>query len=302
MLHIQHRPDDLSGFIGNKSTKESLEVKFADRKRLPHTFLITGPSGCGKTTLGRIISNMLGTKGVDRKEMNTADFRGIDTAREIIQLCRTQPFFSPCRTIMFDECHKLTPDAQEALLKILEEAPKSAYFILATTNPEKLKKTLRRRCFTLEVKLLSEEKLAKYLNKILVKEEKEVPEEILNRVVSRAEGSLGMALMMLNKVIDMPEESMASVLDKMEEEEKQTFDLCRTLLNGNWKSVVSMLHSIQQEPEDMRRMILGYFNSMLLNSGSIRAYKIIKAFSENYYDSGKAGLSASCFRAVVLRK
>lgn len=106
-IAIDHRPDTLDNVIGNAGTIRSIKALFENRNdKLPHAYLITGPSGCGKTTLGRIISSMLGASSFDFCEIDTADFRGIDTIRDIRKQVRLLPQDpkSTCRVWLIDEC------------------------------------------------------------------------------------------------------------------------------------------------------------------------------------------------------
>src|SRR6185369_12680477 len=89
----------------------------------------------------------------DFHELNCAEVRGIDTIRGI----QTQMGFAPLRKSrcwLIDEAHKLTGDAQNALLKTLEDTPEHVYFILATTDPEKLIATVRNRCTEIRLQLV----------------------------------------------------------------------------------------------------------------------------------------------------
>ena len=67
---------------------------------------------------------------MDLSEVNTADFRGIDTIRDLIKSSQFKPIKGDVKVWIVDECHKLTNDAQNALLKILEDTPQHIYFIL----------------------------------------------------------------------------------------------------------------------------------------------------------------------------
>jgi DNA polymerase III gamma/tau subunit len=81
-LYRKYRPADFKDVLGQDAAIKML-VEFGRRKALPHCLLFTGPSGCGKTTIARILKNKLKCSDADYEELNTADFRGIDTARQI---------------------------------------------------------------------------------------------------------------------------------------------------------------------------------------------------------------------------
>ena len=145
-LHQLYRPESFDEVIGNEDTIERLKAVLGNEIRRPHSYLLHGPAGCGKTTLGRIIAKEVGCKGMDFVELDSADFRGIQSVRGIRRQTAYAPMESECRVWLLDEAHALTNDAQTALLKALEEPPSHVYFILCTTMPEKLLPTLRSRC------------------------------------------------------------------------------------------------------------------------------------------------------------
>ena len=144
-LHIKYRPQTWDEIKGNEAVVEGLESQFSSKskKNRPHVFLFYGPSGCGKTTLARIVKDELECSEANFNELNVANTRGIDTIREVIQFSHYSTFDGSPRIFLFDEAHKLTNDAQNALLKVLEDTPPKVYFILCTTDPKKIIKTIR---------------------------------------------------------------------------------------------------------------------------------------------------------------
>ena len=151
-LSRKYRPQSLDEIYGNKAVVKSLG-SVLNKKEVPPAFLFTGNSGCGKTSLARIAATQLGCTGHDFKEVDSADFRGIDTIRGIRRQMRLKSM-SGIRVWLLDECHKMSGDAQSALLKALEDPPSHVYFMLATTDPQKLLKTIRNRCVHFEVQPL----------------------------------------------------------------------------------------------------------------------------------------------------
>ena len=97
-LHIGYRPDNFEEVLGNKQTVDSLrQILSREKETIPHAFLLSGPSGCGKTTLARIIRTKLKCSDHDYKEVDAADFRGIDTIREIRRQMNLKPVAGNCR-------------------------------------------------------------------------------------------------------------------------------------------------------------------------------------------------------------
>lgn len=116
-LYQAYRPRTFDEVVGNKEAIRTLESFIKrDISEVPHAFLFSGPSGCGKTTLARILAKKLGCSDANFVEIDSADFRGIDTIREIRRQMRLAPVGGgSCRVWLIDECHKLTGDAQSAL-------------------------------------------------------------------------------------------------------------------------------------------------------------------------------------------
>jgi len=306
-LANDYRPTTLKSFVGNEVLVKTLEsILERNSELLPHSFLITGASGCGKTSLGRIIARRLGTlknpiqvspNDFDYKEMDAADFRGIDTVRYIRSTCNVSPLQSKYRIWLLDECHQLTNDAQEALLKALEHPPKHVIWILCTTNPEKLKVTLKRRCTVLNVESVNDQTMLDQLQKVLKLEEISIKDNVLNKIVSCSNGSMGIALQLLDKVLDLEKESeMLKAIAPIDSESIQIIDLCRALYaKKKWKDISAILREIKnEEPEKIRRAILGYHQSILLNKEDQRAFIIMAEFDYNTYDSGFAGIVLRC--------
>ncbi len=298
-LYHKYRPETLEEMIGNESLIETLRAMLS-KEDPPHSYLFTGPSGCGKTTLARIIKETLGCSDGDYYEIDSADFRGIDSIREIRRNINFKPSSGDCRVWLIDECHQLTKDAQTALLKALEDTPKHVYFILATTELKKLLPTIKTRCTSFEVKLLDDEQMEVLINWVSENEGLEVPVNVTQSVIKTAQGSARKALVALEKLIGLDEDAMLGAVQDIEEEEKQVIDLCRYLLSKkpNWKGAAELLKKINEEPESARRMMLGYFSSVLLKTDNSMAYNVLSCFADNFYDSGKAGLIAACYEAV----
>ncbi len=111
-----------------------------------HAYLFAGSRGTGKTSVARIVARAIGTSGRDLYEIDAASNRGIDDVRMLREEVHTLPFESPYKVYIVDECHSLTKEAFNALLKTLEEPPPHVVFILATTEIGKLPETVISRC------------------------------------------------------------------------------------------------------------------------------------------------------------
>jgi len=296
-LYLKYRPKTLEEIQGNAEVSGALEGMLGDLRVCPHAFLLSGPTGCGKTTIGRIIATRLECKGSDFREIDSADFRGIDTVREIRKQSQFKPLEGPCRVWLIDECHKMTNDAQNALLKILEDTPKHIYFILCTTDPHKLLKTIQGRCSQFVVKPLNERQMFQLLRKIVKAEGQELPKVVYDQIAQDSFGHPRNALQILDQVLRVDPEQRLEVAKRSAEEQSESIELCRSLINGDgWKKVSGILNGLKdQDPEGIRRHVMGYAQSVLLKGDNQRAGLVLEEMLEPFFNTGFPGLVYACY-------
>lgn len=196
-------------------------------------------------------------------------------------------------------CHKLSGDAMSSLLIPLENTPRHVYFFLATTDPDKLLAAIRTRCTHVPLKALPDEEIHTLLQEVLTKEGKEVSKAVLRRIVEKAEGSARMALVDLHKVVGLPSEQEQLDAIISSDTRKKAIDLARAVMDrrGKWPAVAAILQELDDDPETVRRVILGYANSVLLKGGSLagRAYLVLEEFKETFFYTGKPGITRAAF-------
>ena len=300
-LQTVHRPVTLDDVAGNETTVESLRSVLGRKKDKPHSFLFTGNSGCGKSTMVGILKNELKCSKHDFYEYNTSNTRGIDTIRDIIDNSQFAPMAGAVKLFVLEEAAGLTGPAQESLLVILENPPAHVFFALCTTEPEKLKPTIKRRCHTYDMKPLSTSQIIDLLNKILEKEGvADFPENVLIKIASVCDGSPGKALILLDTTIDVQDDAIAfQVIEDATVATSNIVEIARVLIKGGgeWQSIASMVKGLTGEPEGIRRAFLGYFKAVLLNNGSDRIANILEAFFDSCAYSGAGGLVLEIYRA-----
>lgn len=208
-LYTKYRPDDFGTMIGNGPVVAAVQ-KILSKKDIPHAWMFTGHSGIGKTTIARIIAKKLGATGSGIFETNAADVRGIDGIREIIEKVQYRSPGSPVSVFILDECHQLTKDAQNALLKALEDAPAHAYFILCTTDPQKVIDTIRTRCQEFKFAPLGVDDLVEIVMTVSEAEKIDLDATIITEIAKNAGGSPRLALTMLERcqAVASPEEAI----------------------------------------------------------------------------------------------
>jgi DNA polymerase III gamma/tau subunit len=299
-LYKRYRPKTLKGMVGQEGAIASL-TKMIEGKRVPHCLLFTGPSGTGKTTIARALSTVLECGPQDLFEINSADFKGIDMVRDIRHHIGFRPMSGSTRVWIIDECHKLTGDAQHAFLKILEDTPTHSYFMLCTTDPQKLIKTIHSRASEVKLTAISPAALKKLLRRVIELEKMEVVDDVVDEIISVSDGGARKALVILDQVGRLEgEEAQMAAIQATTINKDLAISLARALINtkSTWKEVATILKGIEEDPEGIRYLVLGYARSVLLNSGMPQAFKVIDIFSSNFYDSKQAGLAAACWEVI----
>lgn len=220
MYYLKYRPQTIAD-LDNSRVKEIIG-KVLTSKNLPHAFLFVGQKGMGKTSTARIISKAINCErkqGIDPCnkcktclainnsnspdviELDAASNRGIDDIRNLIKESNFFPMTAKFRVFIIDEAHMITNEAFNALLKTLEEPPKSVIFILATTNQEKIPKTIASRCYIVNFGKAKNQDLKSMLNKIIVKEKIKIEEKLLDLIVKHSDHSFRDATKILEELI-----------------------------------------------------------------------------------------------------
>ncbi len=202
--------------------------------------------------------------------------------------------------MLVHNCHKMTNDAQNALLKILEDPPKHVYFILATTEPQKLIPTIKGRCVQYAVSPLSDIQMKKLLRNIVKAENASLDKIIYDQIVQDSFSYPRNAIQILEQVLAAPPEKRLEVAKRSAERQSQTIELCRALVSGEgWKKIALILSGLkEEEPESIRRAVLGYCSTAILKSSGLSAVtiaKIMEQMIDPFYDSGFPGLVFACY-------
>ncbi|MBN1181516.1 MAG: AAA family ATPase [Bacteroidales bacterium] len=298
-LYLKYRPKDFNEIKGNQDAIKALDTMLSG-KDIPHAFLLHGQTGCGKTSTARIIADKLECKGKDLVEVDSGQFRGIDTIRDIRSNSQYLPIEGKCRVWIIDEVHRLTSDAQSGLLKILEDAPKHVYFILCTTDPQKLLPTIKGRCIQIQMNPLSERQMFALLSSIVKSENQTLASDIYDQIVQDSLGLPRNAINILEQVLSVPEDRRLIIAKQTAEHQSQIIELCRALIgNASWSKVKSILTGLkEQEAETIRRAVLGYCQAVLLNKENDMAALIIEKFWEPTYNIGFPGIVYACYSII----
>lgn len=304
-LYRRLRPTKFNEVIGQPMAVRIL-TDLVKKKNIPHAIAFTGASGCGKTTLARILVTKLGCNKEDFCEINAADARGIDTIREIRSHMGYAPMQGSCRIWLIDEAHRLTSDSQSALLKMLEDCPDHVYFMLATTDENKLLPTIRTRCTEIRLISLPQKPMEDLITGAAKKEGIEVSKELLKQLIECADGSARKALVLLEQIAGIEDEAERIDAVQKADSKRDAIEIARSLINpkATWQEIAAIIKRVEDDPEKIRRMILGYASAVLLNGTKIspNAYLVISCFETDFFASGKAGLVRACYEVCSRRK
>ncbi len=298
-LYRKYRPKSFKDVLGQDAALKPL-IAMGKKGKIPHSILLTGASGVGKTTIARILAKRLKCSSQDLYEINGAQVGGIDAIRDITSKISFAPMGGESRVWILDECAKITSAGSDGLLKVLEEAPKHVYFFLCTTDPEKLKRTIKTRCHLVELKSLSDEDIGRLVLSVAEKEGKKVSSEVVEKIQECSEGSARQALVFLHAIMEL--DGVESQLEAISKGSTRAvgIDIARALFNGSsWKVVSKILKQAKDEDaEKVRWIVMGYANSVLLNKGSGKAAHILECFRDNFFDSKHNGLSMACWESL----
>lgn len=218
-LYLKHRPQALGELVGQSSVVKTL-TNAIENKRIAHAYLFTGPRGTGKTSSARILAKSLNCEHgptvtpcltcvscVEVKEssspsvfeIDAASNNSVDDARMIIERAPLVAQGGKFKLYIVDECHMLTKEAFNALLKTIEEPPPGVIFILATTEEHKVPPTILSRCQRLMFRLVNLEELSAHLKEVAKKENIEIEQEALDLITRRSGGGLRDALGLLDQ-------------------------------------------------------------------------------------------------------
>lgn len=221
-LYRKYRPQAFGDISGQQHVKQTL-INAAKTENIAHAYLFNGPRGTGKTSTARIIAKVLNcenandgtpcqtcdackqiTSGslVDIIEIDAASNRGIDEIRDLKETLLYQPSFVKSKVYIIDEVHMLTKEAFNALLKTLEEPPEYVYFILATTELEKIPETIISRCQLFNFRRIGLQDIVERMKYICEQEKIDCDEAGLMEIATQADGGLRDALTLLEQLRD----------------------------------------------------------------------------------------------------
>jgi len=301
-LDKKYRPKTLKRIVGNKQIVITLKSFFRNPDSFPATILLQGPSGCGKTTLARIIAKMLKVGKGNVYELNIGTQRKIDDARAILENLRYSPMHGSGKVIVLNECHKANNEFQNVMLETLEEPPPNVYFILCTTNPEKLLDTIKTRSTIMTVRTLDHDEIMQAVKYVARKEGKTIASSIVRKIATASQGSPRSALVILNQIINLKSsQRMKEVIANYNPmEDPKLNEFCQALLKGTgYKGLMKIVKGLDGDAEDIRYRVLDYMSKVLIDKDNAVAAMVINNFYDSFQYVGKAGLVLAVYNVIA---
>lgn len=289
-LYRRFRPKTFNEIIGQDHITTILKNQIM-LSRLSHAYLFTGTRGTGKTSLAKVFARAINClnahdaepcnecencleamsgKAVDIIELDAASNNSVDNIRELRDKAIYLPNKLKYKVYIIDEVHMLSKGAFNALLKILEEPPKHLIFILATTEPERIPKTIISRVQRFDFKRIDEELIAKNLKRVLEIIGKKYEDEAVEAVARAGAGSMRDALSMLESTISysdtLTKESVLKALGLLDE--SYSIGIAEALFTRNLEKYYANLDKLFIDGKDEAMIVDG----------------IIKALREILYD------------------
>mgnify|MGYP001247521118 CR=1 FL=1 len=223
VLARKYRPTTFSEVVGQEHVLKALENSIKHNK-LHQAYMFSGTRGVGKTTIARVFAKCLNCQKGDMPqvdpcnectacleikagrhieflEVDAASRTGVDDMRELLESVQYKPANARYKIYLIDEVHMLSKSSFNALLKTLEEPPPHVMFLMATTEVEKVPKTVLSRCLQLNLKIIPENQIQDHTKSLLDLESIKYDEESLGLIANSAQGSIRDGLTLLDQAI-----------------------------------------------------------------------------------------------------
>ena len=223
VLARKYRPSNFSEVIGQEHILRALENSI-EHNKLHQAYIFSGTRGVGKTTIARVFAKCLNCqqgempqlipcdqcsacleikagRHIEFLEVDAASRTGVDDMRELLESVQYKTANARFKIYLIDEVHMLSKSSFNALLKTLEEPPPHVIFLMATTEVEKVPKTVLSRCLQLNLKVIPETQISHHLKSLLDLENIKYDDESIGLIANSAKGSIRDGLTLLDQAI-----------------------------------------------------------------------------------------------------
>lgn len=284
-LANKYRPKKFEDVSEQGAIKTIIENQIKSND-IRNAYLFCGGAGTGKTTCARIVAGMINEGRGNPIELDAASNNSVDDVRRIITDSKFKSMDSKYKIYIIDECHSLSNAAWQAMLKLLEEPPKSTVFIFCTTDPQKIPGTILSRVQRYNFQRISKEGIIKRLKYIIDSENEEMREkagndfapgeyeanaimyedEAIEYIAKQAQGGMRDAITTLDKCLQYNNNlSLQNVVTVLSSgvTPYELFNFTLLLLNKDSKKALEMLDSFFMSGIDMSLLLNMYFEFLL---------------------------------------
>lgn len=267
-LAVKYRPQTFDDVVEQGAVKDILQDQIAT-ETFKHAYLFCGPAGCGKTTAARIFAHDINKGQGNPIEVDAASNNGVDNVREIIDGARRKALDSDYKVYIIDECHMLSTGAWNAMLKLLEEPPKTTVFIMCTTDPQKIPATILSRVQRYDFSKISLNSIVARLKHIIAWENEDILESggpdgafdyeegAIQYIAKMADGGMRDSITMLDKCMSLSSDlTVENVVRALGTVDYQThFSLLRDVSTGMAQAAIKTIEDVYNSGKDLKQFI-----------------------------------------------
>ena len=267
-LAVKYRPKTFDEVAEQSATKIILQQQL-ESGNVKNAYLFCGGAGTGKTTCARIFANEINKGQGSPVELDAASNNSVDDVREIITQSKTTSLDSEYKIFILDEVHALSNSAWQAMLKVLEEPPKKSIFIMCTTDPQKIPKTILSRVQRYDFQRISYLSIVERLGVVYLNEGHETISDgsgdALGYIAKLAQGGMRDALTMLDKCLaysnDLTIENVVKALGLSDYETLTAFlGVC---IDHDRFDKIELVNRVYMSGNDLKRFIKDFTNFVI---------------------------------------
>lgn len=298
MLHNKHKPSSFKDMIGNKEIFSTLQ-SYIDSGEFPHCLLFHGERGCGKSSSADIISNAIPDAKIHI--LDAAIDNGVAVSREIASNAGEIPLGYRNKVYILEEIMGVSDKFFDALLLVTNDPPPNTYFIIVSTEINKIRPTIKSRFVKFQFKSPSQKETRDHLKWVCEKENMDVDRSVISEVCRKNSNIVRDCLSDLTLLMgtDSTEDQLELLSHTKEDTSSTGYKIARALSGkSKWKTLSTLLKEVKQEDvEGVRRSILHHHTKELLDGNGTSAL-IIDSFLKEMYDTPIASLVMACYDNV----
>lgn len=266
-LAIKYRPQTFED-LTEQSAVVTILTNQIETNTIKHGYLFCGGAGTGKTTSARIFANMINKGAGTPIELDAASNNSVEDIRRLTEDAQTQSIDSEYKVFVIDECHSLSNQAWQAMLKTLEEPPLKAIFIFCTTNPEKIPQTILSRVQRYNFQRISQEGIVQRLLYILRCEGAIASTHLVEAVeyiAKIADGGMRDAITLMDKCLSFSSDlTVENVIKALGVADYNTmFDLNNAFFENDKTKLIKIVSDVYSSGMDLKLFIKNYFEFLL---------------------------------------